>query len=94
MKSPLHVLATLCVICTHALAADPPAKPPADAKPKAPAKIAEPPRPPTQANVAYGTHERQVLDFWKAESAKPTPLLFHIHGGRAIDFAVVAIEAH
>jgi hypothetical protein len=36
---------------------------------------------PTIANVAYGTHERQVLDFYKAESAKPTPLLFFIHGG-------------
>ena len=36
---------------------------------------------PTLANVAYGTHERQVLDFYKAESDKPTPLLFFIHGG-------------
>ncbi|MCE5303352.1 MAG: alpha/beta hydrolase [Planctomycetaceae bacterium] len=36
---------------------------------------------PTLANVPYGTHERQVLDFYKAESAKPTPLLFYIHGG-------------
>ena len=33
------------------------------------------------ANVAYGTHERQVLDFWRAESPRPTPLVFHIHGG-------------
>lgn len=36
---------------------------------------------PTMANVPYGTHSRQVLDFWKAESASPTPLLFFIHGG-------------
>ncbi|MEQ1862604.1 MAG: alpha/beta hydrolase [Chthoniobacteraceae bacterium] len=36
---------------------------------------------PTLADVAYGTHERQVLDFYKAESDKPTPLLFFIHGG-------------
>jgi len=36
---------------------------------------------PTLANVAYGTHERQVLDFYKATSEKPTPLLFFIHGG-------------
>jgi acetyl esterase/lipase len=36
---------------------------------------------PTFANVAYGTHERQVLDFYKAESDKPTPVLFFIHGG-------------
>lgn len=36
---------------------------------------------PTEKDVPYGTHERQVLDFWKAESDKPTPLLFFIHGG-------------
>jgi acetyl esterase/lipase len=36
---------------------------------------------PTLANVAYGTHERQVMDFWKADSSRPTPLLFFIHGG-------------
>jgi len=41
----------------------------------------KPTRPATAANVAYGTHERQVLDFYKAESAKPTPLLLFIHGG-------------
>jgi acetyl esterase/lipase len=40
-----------------------------------------PATPPTQANVAYGTHERQVLDFYKAKSDKPTPVLFFIHGG-------------
>jgi acetyl esterase/lipase len=33
------------------------------------------------ADVPYGKHERQVLDFYKAESDKPTPLLFFIHGG-------------
>ncbi|SFI56794.1 alpha/beta hydrolase [Planctomicrobium piriforme] len=36
---------------------------------------------PTQANVPYGPHPLQVLDFYKAESAQPTPLLFFIHGG-------------
>jgi acetyl esterase/lipase len=40
-----------------------------------------PQREPTSANVRYGEHERQVLDFWKAESPRPTPLVFHIHGG-------------
>lgn len=39
------------------------------------------PTKPTLANVAYGPHERQVLDLWQAESPRPTPLLFHIHGG-------------
>jgi acetyl esterase/lipase len=36
---------------------------------------------PTLADVRYGPHERNVLDFWRAESSKPTPLLFFIHGG-------------
>jgi len=36
---------------------------------------------PDVANVAYGPHERNVLDLWKAKSAGPTPLLVHIHGG-------------
>lgn len=36
---------------------------------------------PTLKDVAYGKHPKQVLHFWKAESAKPTPLLFFIHGG-------------
>lgn len=36
---------------------------------------------PTYADVKYGTEERQVLDFWKAESKKPTPVLVLIHGG-------------
>ena len=36
---------------------------------------------PTQANVAYGTHERNVLDFYKAKGDGPRPLLVYIHGG-------------
>ena len=36
---------------------------------------------PTQSEVSYGTHERHVLDFWKASSDEPTPLVFVIHGG-------------
>lgn len=40
------------------------------------------PRPvPTLVDVAYGEHPRQVLDFYQAESDKPTPLVFYIHGG-------------
>lgn len=44
------------------------------------AQKSAPPQP-THANIAYGTHERQVLDFWKAESANPTPVVLFIHGG-------------
>ncbi|MDG1356376.1 MAG: alpha/beta hydrolase [Opitutales bacterium] len=36
---------------------------------------------PTLSEVPYGTHKRHVLDFWKAVSDKPTPLVFVIHGG-------------
>ena len=37
--------------------------------------------PPTESEVRYGEHERHVLDFWKGQSATPTPLAFVIHGG-------------
>ncbi|MBL9189692.1 MAG: alpha/beta hydrolase [Opitutaceae bacterium] len=37
--------------------------------------------PPTLAGVRYGDHERHILDFWRAESATPTPVAFIIHGG-------------
>lgn len=77
-------LPALCLGLTLALGSASPAA-------EAPAKTATP-KPkteatpdavlvPTQANVAYGTHERQVLDFYQAKSAQPTPLLFFIHGG-------------
>lgn len=36
---------------------------------------------PTHANVKYGSHPRQVMDVWLAESAEPTPVLVSIHGG-------------
>jgi len=57
----------LMTLTAAALAADKPATPPVP--------------PPTLADVAYGKHPKQVLHFWKAESAVPTPLLFFIHGG-------------
>ncbi|OGV63097.1 MAG: hypothetical protein A2283_14990 [Lentisphaerae bacterium RIFOXYA12_FULL_48_11] len=44
------------------------------------AQAVQPP-PPTFADVPYGTHPKQVLDFWKADSAKASPLLFFVHGG-------------
>ncbi len=67
-------------ICGNALAADPPEKKPATKPESAQKAEAQLPKP-THANVAYGTHERQVLDFWQATSDQPTPLLFFIHGG-------------
>ncbi len=76
------VFACLSLLCGHSFAADSPAKSGAETESPGRAKPAEPAQTkPTHANVAYGTHERQVLDFWKAESPRPTPVLFHIHGG-------------
>jgi len=73
----LPVLAITVCLGAHLSAADSAGpKPPAAATPAPPAGPA-----PTLANVPYGPHERQVLDFYKAESAKPTPVLFFIHGG-------------
>ena len=46
---------------------------------------------PTVADFAYGTDsERQKLDFWKAKSESPTPLVLLIHGG---GFATVYAHA-
>jgi acetyl esterase len=36
---------------------------------------------PTHAEVAYGEHPRQVLDFYQAQSTAATPLMVYIHGG-------------
>ena len=35
----------------------------------------------TEANVSYGKHPKQVVDFYKAESREPTPVVIYIHGG-------------
>jgi len=61
-------------------AADAPATP--IATPKATPKATPAPGPaPTQRDVHYGPGAKQVLDFYKAESSTPTPLVFYIHGG-------------
>lgn len=86
MRSALAALVAAGLLLPAAIqAADPPAQPKAakkaGAKKAAAKKAAAPQRAPTLANVPYGDHERQVLDFYKAESKRPTPLLFFIHGG-------------
>ena len=77
MKHTLSLLATLSILGSHALIAEAPATP----KAAAPAKAAPTGPAPTLANVPYGTDPSQVMDFYKAASTKPTPLLFFIHGG-------------
>ncbi len=54
----------------------PAAKRPAAKKPPAPPQIA-----PTAAEVSYGPHDRNVIDFWKAPGDGPRPLMVYIHGG-------------
>ena len=91
MKKPLLFLC-LSLFAAASFGADKPASPAAKTD-AAPAKKATPPQtPPTLANVAYGAHVRHVLDFWRAKSAKPAPVVFHIHGGGWVngDKAVVA----
>lgn len=81
---PLCLAAVLVLGLAPGLSAQQTAPAPAP-KPAGAAKKAAPaPKPgpaPTLANIAYGTHERQVLDFYRAKSDKPTPLVFFIHGG-------------
>ncbi|MFC2087070.1 LamG-like jellyroll fold domain-containing protein [Bacteroidota bacterium] len=40
---------------------------------------------PSYENIAYGPYERNLLDFWKADSEEPTPLVVFIHGGGFIN---------
>ena len=56
------------------------AAPPATPATLPPAGRNDPPLP-TLSAFAYGSHPRQVLDFWKAESSAPSPVLLYIHGG-------------
>jgi acetyl esterase/lipase len=81
MKSALSILLLAALCGNGTVIADEPAAEKPDAA-KKPAAKAPPKNPaPTQADVRYGEHERNVLDFWKAETDKPAPLLFFIHGG-------------
>ena len=40
---------------------------------------------PTNANIKYGPHELNALDFWSVDSIKPSPLVTYIHGGGFVD---------
>lgn len=83
-RSYLPALVALSALSFHAIAQKPAVVRAPKANP-APFWIPEGenpnPTPPTQSNIPYGKHEKQVLDFWKAESVQPTPLVFFIHGG-------------
>ena len=36
---------------------------------------------PTKADIPYASYERNVIDFYQAQSDKPAPLAVFIHGG-------------
>ena len=74
------LLVILCVSLTQTvLAQAQPGGAPDAARPEARSATTLPP--PTHADVQYGPHPRNVLDFWQAPSDKPTPLIVYIHGG-------------
>lgn len=84
MITVTRIVALVCLLVSPSqVRAQAPAKPQSEASAKPPAKArpAAPAIQPTLANVPYGSHPKQILDFYKAESPKPTPLLFFIHGG-------------
>jgi len=56
-------------------------KPRADSRSRSQARSRPQLRPPTYADVKYGPYERDKLDFYQAESDKPTPVVVYIHGG-------------
>jgi acetyl esterase/lipase len=90
MKS-LSVLLPTALLCTFVLCqchadenAQKTAKQKANSAQTDPTKAKKneiPPPTATIESISYGSHPKQVLTFWKAESPRPTPLLFYIHGG-------------
>jgi len=70
----LLIAAIVCLHVTSIVLAQATTRPATSATAKEPA--------PTVADFAYAQdHERQKLDFWKAESDTPTPVVVMIHGG-------------
>lgn len=76
---PLCLLALVCSLLLSISAGAQQAEPSHPANGHGPA--VRPARPPTVANTKYGPYERNVLDFWKADTQEPAPLVVHIHGG-------------
>lgn len=62
-----------------ATVAQPPEKPKQAKQTKQPKKAVVTMKP--TAQLAYGKHPRQVIDFYQAEADAPTPLVLYIHGG-------------
>jgi acetyl esterase/lipase len=75
--------AYVCISLADFAAAQAPANPKAKAKQRAAAdaKAPSPGLAPTFENVPYGPDVSNKIDFWKASSNAPTPLVVFIHGG-------------
>jgi len=86
-RSIYFALATL-LLPLAALAADAPEP---TTNPTANPTVSRGPKP-TLADVSYGTHRQQVLDFYKAKSEAPTPLVLWIHGGGWINGTKASIR--
>ena len=81
MKKSPALLAAFAGLCASTFSAETPPPPVAEkSAAEANPKTSELPTP-TMADVACGAHPKQVLHFWKADSAQRTPLLFFIHSG-------------
>ena len=81
MKTLISYLLVI-VITGSSLASGQDAAPAKNAKkPSGPEKYDASVPEPTLSLVKYGNHPRHVIDFWKADSDVPTPLVFVIHGG-------------
>jgi len=78
MLSNMKHLLSICMIVVFSLS---PAAFAQKKKPAGPPQYDKSVPKPTYSEVKYGDHERHVLDFWKADSDKPTPVAFVIHGG-------------
>jgi acetyl esterase/lipase len=79
----LAVAIALTLFCLRTAAADPATSTPSTAVAPTATPLPTPHQvpPPTIADLPYGPHPKQVLDFYQALSDKPTPLVFYIHGG-------------
>lgn len=76
MRRQLGIIVVTTLLVAVLRAEDKPTPKPGEKSAAAPRKTL-----PTEANVPYGKHPKQVLDFYKAKSETPTPVVLNIHGG-------------
>src|SRR5690349_16653704 len=81
MMTSLKAILAISILTVPVLSADAPAPKPAARPPVKPASTQPVLPKPTLEDVHYGPHAKQVINFWKAESNQPTPMLLFIHGG-------------